>query len=469
MTGKKGANVGLIGLGVMGRNLALNIADHGFSVVGLDRNEKKVEELNEAGLGNARGVSSVDEMISGLEKPRAVLLLVPAGDPVDSAIAELRDRIDEADLIVDCGNSHFTDTDRRAGELAARKIEFLGVGVSGGEKGARNGPSMMPGGPEEAYERVRPIFEAAAAKAHDEPCVTYLGPGSAGHYVKMVHNGIEYALMQLIAETYDLLRGPGQMSNDNMADVFGDWNRGPLASYLIEITSRILRVPDSGTDERLVDMVLDAARQKGTGMWACQDAMELQVPVPTIDAAVSMRDLSGRREERREAAEQFPSPGAGTGVDPAELAGDLEGALRFGMIASYAQGMSLLRTASETYGYGLDLGEIARIWRAGCIIRAGMLDEVRKAFRDEPEAAGLMTSRPFADVLKESRTALCRVLRIAADSGITAPAMASVLAYFDGYRTERLPANLIQAQRDCFGAHTYERIDRDGSFHTEWT
>jgi 6-phosphogluconate dehydrogenase len=327
---------------------------------------------------------------------------------------------------------------------------------------------MMPGGPMEAYERVKPIFESIAAKVEGEPCVTYLGPGSAGHYVKMVHNGIEYALMQLIAETYDILKRIGQFSNDALAEVFDSWNEGPLKSFLIEITSQIFLVKDEETNQRLIDMIVDAARQKGTGKWTSENALELQVPIPTIDAAVSMRYMSAYKEEREEAARVFPPWDLQKANDEQQFLDDLNRALQFATIVSYAQGMSLLRAASTKYEYGLDLAEVARIWRGGCIIRSDILEDIMEVYLEKSNLENLMTEEPFVDILKENRTSLYKVIIEASKNGIPVPGLASALAYFDSYRTFRLPANLIQAQRDYFGSHTYERIDREGSFHTEW-
>ncbi len=466
---KTDADIGVVGLGVMGRNLAYNIADHGFGVVGYDRDDAKVDAMtDDAGTDSVSGAHSLTEMMAVLKKPRAVLLLVPAGKPVDAVIGELKAHLDAGDIIIDGGNSHFTDTNRHADELAADGIHFLGVGVSGGSEGARNGPSMMPGGPKEAYDRVKGIFEAIAAKVDGDSCVTYLGPGSAGHYVKMVHNGIEYAIMELIAEAYDLLRRLTQMSNDDIADVFEEWNKGLLASFLVDITSTILRVRDTETTQHLIDMILDAARQKGTGKWTSQDAMELQVPVPTIDAAVSMRDMSGYKQEREDAAKVFPPADINNAPGRKELIVQLEGALHFAIVAAYAQGFSLLRAASEKYNYHLNAADIARIWRGGCIIRAGMLDNMRRAFGSKRDLPNLIISKPFAGVLRENRRVLSKLVGLATEHGVPVAGLSSALAYYDAYRTFQLPANLIQAQRDFFGSHTYERIDRKGTFHTEW-
>jgi len=463
------ADIGLIGLGVMGRNLAYNIADHEFTIVGMDLDKDKVKALTDGDeTGGVGGVNSSDELISSLKKPRAVLLLVPAGKPVDSVIDDLKDKLDEGDIIIDGGNSHFTDTDRHSKKLTDKKISFIGMGVSGGSEGARKGPSMMPGGPKDAYERVRPIFEAVAAKVDGDPCVTYLGPGTSGHYVKMVHNGIEYALMQLISETYDILRRIGKLSNDDLSDLYADWNSGELNSFLIEITARIFKVEDDETNQRLIDMILDAARQKGTGKWTSQDAMNLQVPVPNIDIAVAMRHMSAYKEEREKAASVFPPADLPELDDRKKLIGNLKSAFRFAMIVSYAQGMTLLKTASDKYEYGLNLADVARIWRGGCIIRAKMLEDIRNVYRDKPDLANMMIEKPFSDILDSNRASLKNIINLATGAGIPVPGLSGALAYFDSYRTFQLPANLIQAQRDYFGSHTYERIDRDGTFHSEW-
>jgi 6-phosphogluconate dehydrogenase len=461
---------GMVGLGVMGRNLVLNIADHGIPVVGYDRDASKVEALcEEAGDRPASGAASLPVFLARLRQPRAIMLLVPAGAPVDAVIDELRPHLQPQDIIIDGGNSFYRDTDRRAAALAAANLQFLGVGVSGGEHGARVGPSIMPGGPAEAYERVRTVFEAIAAKVDGSPCVTYLGPRSAGHYVKMVHNGIEYGLMQLIAEAYDLLKRGLGFDNDRLHDVFAAWNEGELNGYLIEITAVIFTQKDDRTNHRLVDMIEDEARQKGTGKWTSQDAMDLQVPVPTIDAAVSARDLSGLKSLRTALAPVYAGvdqPRAGD--DATSFVAQLGRALYAAVLLTYVQGFSLLRRASDEYGYGLALDEVARIWRGGCIIRAALLEDLRRACRANRGAPTLLMDRDLARTLQARQADLRAIVQAAAARGIPAPGLMSALAYFDGIRSARLPANLTQAQRDFFGSHTYQRVDVPGVFHTVW-
>jgi 6-phosphogluconate dehydrogenase len=463
--------IGVVGLGTMGRNLALNFADHGFRVAGYDRDAGKVGLLrSEAPAGRVDPCEAVEGFVTALRRPRAVLMLVPAGGPIDSVIRDMSPLLDAGDLLIDGGNSHFTDTDRRAEELSKRGLGYLGVGVSGGEQGARRGPSLMPGGSREAYERVRGTFEAAAAEVDGEPCVAWLGPGSAGHFVKMVHNGIEYGIMQLIAEAYDLMRRGLGMSNDDLHDAFDRWNRGYLASFLIEITAEIFRKVDPDTGERLLDRIRDEAHQLGTGMWTSQAAMDLGAPIPTIDAAVAMRFLSGMKAEREPASQTFTWKGesiAGAGREA--MLRTIERALFASVVITYAQGMALLRRASDERRYGLDLETIARIWRGGCIIRAAVLEEIRAAYRRRADLPNLLLDSDLGDEVASRQGDLRSCLSFAAQGGIPAAAMAASLAYFDAYRSERLPANLIQAQRDLFGAHTYQRTDRDGIFHTDWS
>ncbi len=459
----------MIGLGVMGRNFLLNMADHGFSVAGYDQDRSKVEALRqEAKQLDIKGADDIREFISILRAPRAVMLLVPAGPPVDSVIKDLLPTLQPGDLIIDGGNSYFKDSDRRAASLKAQGLQFLGVGVSGGEEGARHGPSIMPGGPKEAYERVRPVFEASAAHVNGESCVTYLGPGSAGHFVKMVHNGIEYALMQLIAETYDLMKRGLGLSDDELHEYFAGWNKGELEGYLVEITANIFHQPDLQTGRRLIDEILGVARQLGTGMWTSQSAFELQVPIPTIDAAVSARNLSGMESERALAAAALSRRSIPFGGERGAFLRTLERALFAGSIIAYAQGMAALRAASEKYGYGLDLAAVAAIWRGGCIIRSALLQDIRTAYQSQPTLPNLLLDPSLGKKLLEHQEDLRAVVATGTNLGLPVPALMASLAYFDGYRSSWLPANLIQAQRDYFGAHTYERTDLKGTFHTQW-
>jgi 6-phosphogluconate dehydrogenase len=395
-------------------------------------------------------------------------VLVPAGAPVDSVIKDLLPHLDKGDLIIDAGNSYFKDTDVRARDLAAKGIQFLGVGVSGGEKGARHGPSIMPGGPKEAYERVRPIFEAAAAKVNGDPCVTWLGPGSSGHFVKTVHNGIEYAIMQLIAETYDLMKRGIGLSDDELRDVYSAWNNGELNGYLMEITGRIFSKQDEENGKRLIDEILDTAKQNGTGLWTSQSAMELQVPLPTIDLAVAMRDLSVLTKEREQAGKIYPRPMQRFAGDRNTFLTQLDRALFAGIITVYAQGMALLAVASDKYKYALDLEAVARIWRGGCIIRAEVLVDICAAFRVRRDLPNLLLDPNLSRKVMEHQEDLRQMVCHAAELGVPAPGLMVSLGYLDAYRSAWLPANLIQAQRDYFGSHTYERIDAKGAFHTQW-
>ncbi|MEJ2261819.1 MAG: NADP-dependent phosphogluconate dehydrogenase [Anaerolineales bacterium] len=462
-------DIGMVGLGVMGRNFVLNMADHGFSVVGFDKDEDKVKALQEeAEDRDVSGVKDIQEFVAALRPPRAAMMLVPAGAPVDSVISDLLPHMEAGDLIIDGGNSHFTDTNRRAKDLTDKGIHFLGVGISGGESGARHGPSMMPGGPERAYERVRPIFEAAAAKVNGDPCVTHLGPGSAGHYVKMVHNGIEYGIMQLISETYDLMKRGLGLKNEDIHAAFDSWNRAELNSYLVEITAKIFKVKDEKTGNDLIDMILDQAKQKGTGMWTSQDAMDLQAPVPNIDIAVAMRHMSAIKDERRAASRKLSEQRQKIKADPVQFLKHLRAALYAAMILTYAQGLAQLKVASHEYLYDLDLEAVARIWRGGCIIRSALLEEFRKSFKSQPDLANLLLDAHLGQAVMGRREDLQAVVSAAAESRIPAPGMMLALAYLEAFSSEWLPANLIQAQRDFFGSHTYERIDQDGIFHTQW-
>ena len=460
---------GMIGLGTMGRNLVFNMNDHGYSVIGFDKNKEQVATLTkEAGDKKVFATLHLDEFVKALKVPRVIMILVPAGKIVDEVIAELKPFLAENDLLMDCGNSHFTDTNKRNEELAKSTIHFMGVGISGGELGARFGPSIMPGGPKNVYERVAKMLEAVSAKVKEEPCVTWLGPGSAGHYVKMVHNGIEYGLMQLISESYHLLKAAGGMTNEELHTVFSKWNEGILQSYLIEITADIFMQKDDLTPTLLIDRILDSAKQNGTGAWTSEDAMHLQVPIPVIDVAVSMRDLSVYKKEREAAQQKMEGPAIKFHGDKNELVMQMEQALYFSMITPYAQGMALLQVASKEYSYGLSLEKIAAIWRGGCIIRASLLEDIRTVFSQQPDLSNLLLSNTFSKKLMQSQKGIRKVIQTAVETGVPLPAMMSALAYFDSYNSAWLPANLIQAQRDDFGAHTYERNDREGIFHTHW-
>jgi 6-phosphogluconate dehydrogenase len=464
------SQIGMVGLGVMGRNLLLNMAEQGFTVAGYDKDPQKVALLQSESTGlSIQMASEVGTFIKYLQTPRAVMLLVPAGPIVDSVIRDLMPYLDQGDLIIDAGNSHFKDTDLRENTLQAIGLYFSGMGISGGESGARHGPSMMPGGSQSTYRRVQPIMEAAAAKVNGEPCVAYLGPHSAGHYVKMVHNGIEYGMMQLIAETYDLLRRGLGLSDDRLGDLFDQWNQEELNSYLVEITADIFRKVDQVTGKRLVDVVLDAARQLGTGMWASQDALSLHVPTPTIDIAVAMRNLSGLEAERAEIARKYELPAQEYRGGKDELIQSARGALYAALILTYSQGFTQLRAASEAYKYNLDLSAIGRIWRGGCIIRSAILDPIVSAYHNHPDLHHLLLDDNLGNAVFKRLPDLQHVVQTAVQLSIPIPAFMASLAYFESLRATHLPANLIQAQRDYFGAHTYERVDQRGVFHTQWS
>ena len=466
---KENFEIGMIGLGVIGQNLTMNIADHGYPVIGLDKDPRKVMAVNaESQKRPVRATVRMDVFVRSLRKPRAVIILVPAGPPVDAVIKEILPYLDPGDILIDAGNSYYKDTDLRQKTLAQKGILLLGVGLSGGEHGARFGPSLMPGGPYEAYERVQPIFEAAAAKVGGEPCVAYLGPGSAGHYVKMVHNGLEYGWMELIAECYDLMeRGLG-LSDQKMQSVFEDWDHSELNSYLIEITGNIFRMIDERTGKLLVDVILDEARQKGTGKWVSQDAMDLQIPVPSIDIAVAFRDLSAQKADRERACRPLSGPDRKIVMPPDQAISLAKNSLYAGTIITFAQGMALLSAASDAYKYNLDLETIARIWRGGCIIRAALLEKVRKAYQNDPALTNLLLDPVLSEDVVGRQSDLRSLVAASLGAGLPFPGFMCSLAYFDGLRSDWLPANLIQAQRDYFGAHTYERVDDKGVFHTHW-
>jgi 6-phosphogluconate dehydrogenase len=464
--------IGIVGLGVMGHNLALNMERNGFPVAGYDLDSAKTKAFLE-GPGAGKQIIGVDSpraLMEVLDRPRRILLMVPAGSPVDGAIAHLKPHLEGGDILMDGGNSFFLDTERRNKALESEGFNFIGTGVSGGEEGALWGPAIMPGGQKEAWEAIAPIFQAIAAKAEDGvPCVEYMGPRGAGHYVKMVHNGIEYGDMQLIAEIYDLLhRGLG-LSAVELHGVFSEWNHTELRSYLIEITADIFTRMDADTGRPIVDLILDEAQQKGTGKWTSQNALDIGAPTPTINAAVESRILSSLKVQRVHASRIIHGPDPVFQGRKQDLIDAARQALYASKITSYAQGLGLLRMASDEYKYDLKPGEIAKIWRGGCIIRASLLGDIMAAYRREPTLANLMLDESFRSAIEERQKAWRIVVQTAVGMGIPVPALGSSLSYFDAYRTERLPANLTQAQRDYFGAHTYRRIDRDGSHHTEWT
>jgi len=460
---------GLVGLGVMGQNFILNVADNGFSAYGNDLDHEKTNALIALGGDTKKVNASTDvaTFINALATPRKIMLLVPAGKVVDIVIESLLPHLDKEDIIIDGGNSFFTDTDRRESYLLEKGIFFFGAGVSGGAKGARKGPSIMPGGNKEAYLHVKPIFEAVSAKYNEEPCVAYLGPKSAGNYVKMVHNGIEYGLMQLTSEIYDVLKKGGDFSNDALKSTFGKWNEGRLQSFLVQITSEIFSQKDDLGEGALVDKILDKAKQKGTGKWTSQNAMDLGIPVPSIDIAVSMREISALKEERVAADLLYDRPKVDL-MDKEKLENLAEQALYFSFIITYAQGLHQLADASKEYGYDLDIAVIAKIWRSGCIIRAGLLADITEAFKEDSNLPNLLLSPTFVEKVQGSVVAARTLVSYAATNGISLPGLSNSLTYFDAYTSSRLPLNLIQAQRDYFGSHTYERTDKEGIFHTEW-
>lgn len=466
---KRHYEIGLIGLGVMGRNLVLNMSDNGFLVAGYDKDIEKIYALRkEAEHRDLYATLDIREFINSLRRPRIVMILVPAGSPVDSVIDDLLLHLESGDLIIDGGNSYFKDTDVRACKLDAQGIQFLGVGVSGGEKGARYGLSIMPGGSEEAYKRVQPIFESIAAKVNGVPCVTWLGLKSSGHFVKMIHNGIEYGVMQLLSESYDLMKRGFGMNDDEMQKVFAVWNQGDLNGYLMEITSQIFSKQDEKTGNRLIDEILDVAQQKGTGMWASQSALELQVPIPTIDLAVAMRDLSMFTQERNRASRVYNRPVKLSNKDRDTFLKQLNRALYVSILITYAQGLALLTVASDKYKYHIDLASVPLIWRGGCIIRAAILEDICAAFSINPNLSNLLLDLTIASKIMEHQECLRHVVCQAAELGVPAPGLMVSLSYFDAYSSAWLPTNLIQAQRDYFGSHTYERIDSKGTFHTKW-
>ena len=479
-------HLGVVGLGVMGRNLALNALDAGVAVAGTDLGADAVAGFQEEAGGRAvAATTSLDEFLSALPTPRNILVMVPAGPPVDAVLKGLAPKLSEGDLVIDGGNSYFKDTQRRHDEMEARGLHFFGMGVSGGEEGARRGPSMMPGGPQGPYARVAPILEGMAAEVGGDPCVAHLGRGASGHYVKMVHNGIEYGLMQLLAESYDLMKRGAGLGNDRMGDLYRQWDGGELASYLVEITADILHhpetvavapdeeaaddtPPDGATGSYLLDVIADTAKQKGTGKWTSQDAMDLGVPTPTIDAAVTSRYLSALKAERVAAADLLGTPAGRCPGDPDDVVSVMGDALLAAFLVTYAQGFALLKRASDAYEFGLDLETVARVWRGGCIIRADLLETFREAFGGDPDLPNLLVAPAVADKLIGHRSALRQAVVLAAQAGIPTPALSASLDYLDAYRSAWLPANLVAAQRDYFGAHTFQRTDAEGTFHVQW-
>lgn len=463
--------IGVVGLAVMGKNLALNIESRGYSVAVYNRSFEKTEEFlkTEAEGKNFVGAATVEEFVNSLEKPRKILLMVKAGAATDATIDSLRPYLEDGDILIDGGNTFFQDTIRRNKELESTGIHFIGTGVSGGEEGALKGPSIMPGGQKEAYELVEPIFKAISAKVGDDACCTYIGPNGAGHYVKMVHNGIEYGDMQLICEAYFIMKHVLGLDAQELHEVFAEWNKGELDSYLIEITTDIFTKVDEETGKPLVDVILDTAGQKGTGKWTSQNALDLGVPLPIITESVFARFISAMKEERVKASKllQGPEVKAFEG-NKEELIEAVRKALYMSKICSYAQGFAQMRAASEEYGWDLRYGDIAMIFRGGCIIRAQFLQKIKEAYDRDPALANLLLDPYFKEIVEGYQSSLREVLAVAISRGIPVPSFASAIAYYDSYRTETLPANLLQAQRDYFGAHTYERVDKEGTFHTNW-
>lgn len=460
----------MIGLGTMGSNLLQNIADHGYLCAGYDINADKVAALNELKPETITGFTEMKDFINSLSSPKIVMLLVPAGIIVDGVITELLKVMDKGDIIIDGGNSHFLDTDRRYQDLELKGYHFIGMGVSGGEEGARRGPSMMPGGDKKAYGFVKPILTKIAAQVNGVPTVAYMGERSAGHFVKMVHNGIEYAIMQLISETYEVLKNGLQLTNDEIYQVFKQWNEGRLQSYLIEITADIFNYKKEDSNHLLLDDIKDEAKAKGTGKWTSQAAMDLNLPIPIIDIAVSMRDLSKYKDLRVKASQMYPnSPGINSQEKNDGFAvTHLEQAFYFAMVSAYAQGMHLLHRANQDYDYKFNLDVIAKIWRGGCIIRSAFLEDIYAAYTKDPQLPHLFLDADIHKHLAESVSGIRNTVSEAAQNGIAVPAYAAALGYFDNFRKEEMPANLIQAQRDYFGSHTYELKGKSGIFHTEW-
>ncbi len=464
-------NFGVAGLGVMGRNVALNIERNGFPVVAFNRGDENAQRMREESAGkNVTVTQSIEELVSLLDRPRRVLLMVTAGAGTDRVIDALLEYLEPGDVLIDGGNSHFSDTDRRAKRLQDEGLHFVGCGISGGEEGALWGPSIMPGGNREAYERIAPVLHKIAAKTEDDgACVTYCGRNAAGHYVKMVHNGIEYGIMQLICEVYDILRRAAGLPTAQIQEIFQRWTGSPeVGGFLVDITAECLAKRDADTGHPLVEKILDTAGQKGTGKWTAQTALDLGVPIPTLSQAVNARILSGLKQARLEASAVIDPPAAGYDGDTEHLVQVLHDALHLAMIASYAQGLHLIQAASREYDYGTDLAEVSRIWKEGCIIRSKLLDPIKQAYTEQPGMENMLLHPSFTPIVNESLGDLREVVAIANRSGVATTCLGATLAYLDSYRSEFLPANLLQALRDNFGAHTYRRLDKDGVFHTQW-
>ena len=460
----------IVGLGVMGSNLLLNLADHGYAVFGYDNNPDKTTALEKQALANTKvkGVNTVEELVKLLKVPRKIMMLVPAGKPVDDVINNLSAFVEPGDIILDGGNSHFTDTLRRVETCKEKGLHFMGVGISGGEEGARIGPSIMPGGNLEAYQYLRPLFESIAAKVNGVPCVDYLGKGGAGHYVKMVHNGIEYSIMELICECYDVLKHFANLTNEELFTVFDTWNKGDLQSFLVEITSYIFLQKDEETGRHVVDLILDKAGAKGTGKWTSQDALNIAVPIPSIDSAVTMRNLSSLKTQRIEAAKLYAKQEAPQTSDKQAWINHVHDALLFGILMSYTQGLAMLQVASKELNMDISIKKVVNVWKGGCIIRSSLLALFDNVFEDDQNLPNLLLHPSIVPLIRQSQQGTRKVIVEAVTRGIPVGGLMASLNYFDAYTTERLPTNLLQAQRDFFGAHTYERSDKPGIFHTLW-
>ncbi len=460
---------GMIGIGVMGSNLLLNMADHGYAVIGFDLKQERADALEKAAKKGTmvKGVTDIAVMVKSLKKPRKIMLLVPAGKPVDEVINNLLPYLEKDDIVIDGGNSYFKDTLNRIGFLKDKSMHFFGMGVSGGELGARLGPSMMPGGDKQSYQYLKPILEAIAAKSEGVPCVAYMGNNAAGHYVKMVHNGIEYAIMQMISEVYDFLHRSGSYQNEALHLLFSNWNKGQLQSYLIEITAEVFKTKDTNSEKFLVDEILDQAGSKGTGKWTSQEAMDLPIALPTIDMAVAMRDLSVYKDQRLKACELYKQEIVKINISQSTLDA-LENTLTFCFAIAYAQGLSMLAKASDVWQMDIPLPDVIKVWKAGCIIRSALLGNFSDAYKEDPKLPNLLLDKKIAALLLQREDSIRTIVSLATKAKIPMTGIASTLGYFDAYLSGRMPVNLIQAQRDYFGAHTYQRIDKPGVFHTEW-